>query len=103
MAFTISNTQIVAIQEFIVDSVMELRYLGIEEEDIIIQLPENHYKTIMYFIDRSIFPVHGFFASNAKVTFCGVEMHPIGYESKVVVYYKHVSYKRKELIRTMDI
>lgn len=103
MKFTFSEPQFVAIQEFMINSVKELLYLGIKEEDIIIQLPETHYKTILYFIHRSIFPDHGFFAENGKVHFCGVEMHPIGYESKVVVYYKHVSYKRKELIRTMDI
>lgn len=102
MAYTILNSQIIAIQEFIHKSVLELRYIGLEEEEIIIQLPENHYKAILYFIDRSMSPGHKI-ASNAKVTFCGVEMHPIGYESKVVVYYKHVSYKNRDLIRTMDI
>ena len=102
MPYTITQQKLMEIQDFMLKSVYELSCNGIEKKDIIIQMPPNHYDLLISFLERMMQPFSKL-ERDANLSFCGAEVHPIGYESKVVVYYKKVSYRSRDMIRTMDI
>ena len=104
MGYTYNIDTIGTAFRFIQESVFEFQNVGIRDDEIYVQVPCNFMDALWQY-NRVIYNDPRYFASWEKDTqyIFGAKLHPIGYESKVVVYYKKVLYRNKDLIRIMDL